>query len=145
MDNKDTMIIADMLKDFFNIKLSKSAMYFQDDIYYQTPALYFRLVKDNNNDNNYQLIENAVDSFEGNLKWRFGKSYPSRINYEIIPKIARDTDDNCFKETGIWRNYKYNALESEYKKICELAIADIPYLYQHMKEYFEKNKPIDND
>lgn len=133
----NSMLIANLLMDTFKLRQARAQMYVEDNSYQEVPALYFHLKTDDTTESDYQLIQDAVDSFKGNLKWHFGKAVPSKINYEILPEVVREMDnkypDKLFKNT---------VSRDQYEKICELAIADIPPLYQHMKDYFEKNKSI---
>ncbi|WP_321383573.1 hypothetical protein [uncultured Enterococcus sp.] len=127
-------LIPELLPIYFNIRQLRSPMYIENQPHREVPALYFHLKEDENTEHDYQRIKEAVESFKGNLEWHFGKAYPSRLNYEIVPKIMRGIDnrypDKLFKD----------AVSSElYKEICELAISDIPALYEHMKKSFEEN------
>lgn len=132
---KNSRLIPQLLPKFFNIKQMRSPMYVEDNPYQEVPALYFHLKTDENTESNYLLIKEAVDSFEGELKWHFGKAIPSKLNYEILPEIVREMDnkypDKLFKNT---------VSREQYEQTCKLAIADIPFLYQHMKEYFEEHQ-----
>ncbi|OJG55242.1 hypothetical protein RV06_GL002279 [Enterococcus haemoperoxidus] len=109
-------------------------MYQRNDFYYEIPALYFQLVKDKNERGDYEKIKNSVKSFKGNLEWRCGPSAPSRKNYEIIPKIARITMDNQKSSYDDYLNYKNLTDQETFERICDLAIEDIPNLYEHMKK-----------
>lgn len=137
---KRSEMIAYLLLNTFNLRQARAQMYVDENPYQEVPALYFHLKTDNTTESDYQLIKEAVETFKGNLKWRFGKGFTSKINYEIVPQIVRDK-----KVKNPEKIFKDSLPEWQYERTCELAIADIPYLYEHMKEYFEKNKPSDND
>ncbi|MBL1226203.1 hypothetical protein [Enterococcus sp. BWR-S5] len=129
----NSTLVAYLLTDTFNVKQAKAKMYIEEQPYFKVPALYFHLKEDEHTEHDYQRIKEAVESFKGNIEWHFGKAYPSRLNYEIVPKIMWEMDnrypDKLFKD----------AVSSElYKEICELAISDIPALYEHMKKSFEE-------
>ncbi|WP_321383575.1 hypothetical protein [uncultured Enterococcus sp.] len=68
-------------------------MYIEEQPYFKVPALYLK--EDEHTEHDYQRIKEAVESFKGNLEWHFGKAYPSRLNYEIVPKIIREIDNCC--------------------------------------------------
>lgn len=135
-DNRN--IIAKLLFKHFNVAMRYGSMYSSGDNKPQEPALYFRLNEDNNQEKHYQLIEEAIESFNGELTWRFGKSEPSRINYEIVPKAIRDVIDSSFEKTGEYYSFRNLVSENQFMQILEIAIEDIPNLHKHMSDYFDE-------
>ena len=138
MSNKH-IIITELLFKYFNVRIRHGWMYNPDYIEEHIPALYFGLNEDENTEKHNQIIKEAVESFEGTLKWRFGRAYPSRINYEIIPKIVRDKMDQYYEKTTEYVGYRNLVSEEEYKLTIEKAIVDIPSLYIHLEKYFKEH------
>lgn len=140
MENKHKKM-TEILIDYFSVRISCGWIYTPGCKNKQIPSLYFSLNDDENTERHNQIIKDAVDSFEGNLQWRFGKSYPSRINYEIIPKDTRDRIDQHYERTNEYLGYKKIASEEEFNIITEQAIEDIPNLSIHLENFFRERMP----
>lgn len=134
MDSDEDYKLADLLKKKFNVRQRRLPMYQRNDFYYEIPALYFHLVKDKNERDDYEKIQKSVESFKENFEWWYGTSAPSKNNYEIIPKVARVTMANQKYGYGDYQNYKNLTDWETFERICDLAIEDIPDLYEHMKK-----------
>ena len=132
-------IIGELFFKTFNIRIRRIVMFESENQQKLIPALYFGLNEDENTEKHNQIIKEAVESFEGTLKWRFGRAYPSRINYEIIPKIVRDKMDQYYEKTTEYVGYRNLVSEEEYKLTIEKAIVDIPSLYIHLEKYFKEH------
>ncbi|MGX7023991.1 hypothetical protein [Vagococcus hydrophili] len=130
--------ITEILIDYFSIQTNCGLIYTPGCKNKQIPSLYFSLNEDKNTERHNQIIKEGVESFKGNLQWYFGKSYPSRINYEIIPKDVRDRMDQHYEKTNKYVGYTKLVSEEEFRIITELAIEDISNLAHHLDRFFKR-------
>ncbi|HCM89497.1 MULTISPECIES: hypothetical protein [Vagococcus] len=130
--------ITEILIDYFSVQTNCGLIYTPGCKNKQIPSLYFSLNEDENTETHHQIIKEGVESFEGNLQWRFGKSYPFRINYEIIPKVARDRMDQHYEKNNKYTGYMKLASEEEFRMITELTIEDISNLAHYLDRFFQE-------
>lgn len=109
--------IAQLLLSNFNVRIRRLLMFETNPRNTPfIPALYFGLNEDENTEKHYQIIDDSVESFTGRIKWCFGKSNPSRINYEIISCVARDIREKKLNEEN--QNEKNNMNYQKVSLIC---------------------------
>ncbi len=139
LENSDTML-ADLFELNVGFKQVRRLMYINNDVYTRIPKLPF-IFENSVNPLIYEKIRNCIKSFKGNLSWELqypstgrihkGKLYillPKRI-YNIYLSENKNSDSHCAS-----CNSETVFLGAEYKKICDLAIADIPALTNHIKQ-----------
>ncbi len=92
------------------------------DKYSRPPSYSFRF--ESKSDLIYNKIAHVIDSFRGNLVWKmYAKG--SRKNFTIEPELVFFAREQVAK--GDFENIK-EAMSSDYYRICDLAILDIPIL-----------------
>lgn len=125
--------IADLIRTKFDIKQMRSPMYHSENLYYRIPSLLFFLHNNEHEESDYKKIEHCVDRFTGILKWKFGRAYPSKLNYVIIPEAAYHVKKESPDEISIQFIDKGNEVGGyDFKSFCDLAVQDIPALFEHM-------------
>lgn len=105
----------------------------QKNIYSNVANVTFYLEESSSSDQSYIEISNVLESYKGKLKWVLKKSIGSRYNYSIIPEIIYKVDKDNFDELNKKFVRAKDLLdEKTYRKICDLAIQDIPHLYEYL-------------
>ncbi|MBY0217847.1 hypothetical protein [Paenibacillus illinoisensis] len=142
MEKKDvepSNLVAYSLSKLSTYEWVRYNMYAEEDIYNRVPGFYFRF---HNPGELYNKLSECIDAFHGDLKWKLFHGFETRNkNYSIEPYEvyqARLTDE--FKE-----NYNLKGiLGSKYNELCEKGIKDIPFLSEHIEDWFnlKNKKPI---
>ncbi len=128
-----TCAIPELLFKKYKIKQIRWEMYDKKNIYRSVANVTFYLEESSSNNESYVEISNVLESYKGKLKWVLKKSIGSRYNYSIKPEIIYKIEKDNFDEL----NNKFVSVkdlldERTYRKICDLAIQDIPDLYDYM-------------
>jgi len=140
---KNERLLANFLSEILPLEQCRYNMYHEENIYSRMPVLVFRIAK-GFNDNLYNELRESVESFQGNLKWTEYESFAGKRvkNHIISPIEYYEFEMNSFHNNFYQREQDY--FQSDiYKRLCELAINDIPDLYLHLKENFKPH--IDQD
>ncbi len=118
-------ILTLTLNKFFDLKIAKPEIINTHNYYSRLPSLFFK----GDSNFNYNLLKNAIQSFEGNLKWEIGKSHKSKDGFIIAPLILFDFKFN--KENSILLMDMFT--EEGVKYICDFAMKDIENLCFHVE------------
>lgn len=128
-----TCAIPELLFKKYKVKQIRWEMYDKKNIYSNVANVTFYLEESSSSDQSYIEISNVLESYKGKLKWVLKKSIGSRYNYSIIPEIIYKVDkDNFDKLNKKFVRAKDLLDEKTYRKICDLAIQDIPHLYEYL-------------
>ncbi|WP_099221604.1 hypothetical protein [Listeria costaricensis] len=133
----NSSLVPDYFREAFPHKQLHGDMYDEEDIYYKIPKLVFRFV-DNTPTEKYDQLKACIESFNGNLKWTMFQSFYGRRvrNYIITPERVYEMVADLFeKETSMGEKEYFS--EEEFKFLCDNAIADIPALYEHIKNNYQ--------
>ena len=129
------MAIPELLREKFDIKQLRGIMYHSDRPYGLMPHVLFFLEKNEKELNDYKQIEVCMDSFKGRLAWVLRRAFYSEKNYIIMPEVIYQIRVNGMnherKKVG---NERKVLGDQKYNEIYDLAIEDIPDLYEHMKK-----------
>ena len=128
-----TCAIPELLFKKYNVKQIRWEMYDKKNIYSNVANVTFYLEESSSSDESYIEISNVLESYKGKLKWVLKKSIGSRYNYSIKPEIIYKVEKDKFDEINKKFVRAKDLLdEKTYKKICDVAIQDIPDLYKYM-------------
>ncbi|HCT85677.1 MAG TPA: hypothetical protein DF296_10825 [Candidatus Margulisbacteria bacterium] len=107
------------------VMTSKVSMFDLNDHYSHPPFLRFRFEGKPKDDIIYVKIKNAIDGFEGNLKWRLTTKNESE-NYIIMPSLIETSNE----EEYLYKKEYYISVLGEdiYNRKIEDGINDIPRL-----------------
>lgn len=127
-----TCVIPELLFNKYQVKQIRWEMYDKNNIYSNVANVTFYL-ESSSSDESYIVISNVLESYKGKLKWVLRKSIGSRYNYSIIPEIIYEVEKDNFDALNKKIVRAKDLLdEKTYRKICDLAIQDIPHLYEYL-------------
>lgn len=128
--------IADYFKESYPMAQLKREMFNKDDIYKRIPELVFRF-KENTTLDAYEDLKKCIELFSGNLKWTIFAGFygKKKVNYSLVPQEVYQMHKKLFENDEVILPKEYFSPET-YKKLCEEAVADIPELYEFIKNNF---------
>lgn len=139
MMKENEIIIGKLFKEVFPIEWMRYNMFHCEDIYFRIPNLLYRYEEGYDETCEIELGK-CLKEFKGKQKWvTYHPSYCHNQNYILTIKVAYEKFIECEKN-GISYNEK-EEFGSEYKKLCDEAIEDIPYLEEHIRNWMNKNLP----
>jgi hypothetical protein len=114
----------------------------KDDDWKYPPVVSWRY--ENKNERRDQLIVDAVESFNGNLKWiitfRDRERLPGR-NWSIMPKRFKEFLDELINNPGMIDSDTFISTERAFSRIepevGEIANQEIPQLAEHIKKFVQ--------
>ena len=136
----DGKMIGYLIRDSLKIEWMRYNMYREDDIYASAPMLVFRICVEEKEDK-VTYLKKCISDYDGFNRWRlFINPLTNNKNYilslDVVEKMYFDYSEGLIEEL----NLKTLVGETEYKRICETAIQDIPKLKCYLEKSFMKNE-----
>ena len=125
--------IGKTIEKYFKIEWMRLNMYYAEDKYACFPMLVFRFdLKES--ELRIKKLQSCVNAFKGINKWSlFISPLSNKNNYILSLKILEDIQN----EYSTLEREKYNLIEilgeTEYKRLCDEAILDIPFLRKQIE------------
>jgi hypothetical protein len=133
----NTTLIANYLKENFQIEQIKYNMYIEDDIFCRIPVLIFRFAKEVD-ESVYTEMKKIVEAFQGEIAWTIFESfYGKRVkNYLLSPCALYKMQEDMYRNEKMMSEKEYFS-DEVYRELCIKSISDIPNLFKYIQENFK--------
>lgn len=136
MEQNIEKTIGKTIHNILSVEWMRYNMFSTNDIYKNIPMLVFR-VNETNSKEQLIKLEKCISDFKGTISWKLFRDPLSKNgNYLLTIAIIETVREECHKKIFMYNEREYFG-EETYKLYCEQAVQDIPFLAEHISNYFK--------
>ena len=141
MDYKEIVLnrrLGEIIRCHYNLRQLRQPMYTLEDVYFNIPFLSF-ILWDPCDKKAINSICSALESYVGICKWCLYKEAMSRKDVYVISIKELNDYDSFTSQNKICISARAFFGETEYKLLCEKAVADMEALCEWVSSYLDSH------